>query len=73
MMTRCAKSVSTTEEGIPAFLTLVGIPLTYSIAHGIGFGLISFLVLMIARKRWREIHPLLAVVSALFIISFATQ
>ena len=60
-------------EGIPAFLTLVGIPLTYSIAHGIGFGLISFLVLMIARKRWREIHPLLAVVSALFIISFATQ
>ncbi len=61
------------EEGLPAFLTLISIPLTYSIARGIGYGFISYLLLLIAQRRWRDINPLLVVVSLLFVLSFALE
>lgn len=59
------------EEALPAFVTLVSIPLTYSISRGIGFGFISYLLLLLATRRFREVHPLLVVVSLLFALSFA--
>jgi AGZA family xanthine/uracil permease-like MFS transporter len=59
------------EEALPAFITLVSIPLTYSISRGIGFGFISYLFLLLATRRFREIKPLLVVVSLLFAVSFA--
>jgi len=56
--------------GIPAFLTLLTIPLTYSIAHGIGNGFIAYVVLNAAPKRGREIHPLMIGCALLFLAYF---
>lgn len=61
------------EEGLPAFVTLVTIPMTYSIARGIGYGFITYLLVLIVQRRWREINPLLVIVSALFALSFAFE
>ena len=47
------------ETAIPAFLTLLTIPLTYSIAHGIGFGFIAYCVIKLASGKWREVHALM--------------
>ncbi|MBV9850827.1 MAG: NCS2 family permease [Armatimonadetes bacterium] len=58
------------EEGLPAFLTLITIPLTYSIARGIGFGFLTYLLLLIVQRRWRALNPLLVIVSLLFALSF---
>ncbi|MEW6039966.1 MAG: NCS2 family permease [Elusimicrobiota bacterium] len=59
------------EESIPAFLTIIGIPLTYNISHGIGFGFISYTLIKILTGQTRDIHPLLYVFSALFALNFA--
>lgn len=55
--------------GIPAFLTIVFMPFAYSITVGIGMGFISYVVLAAIDKR--KVHPLLWVVSVLFIFYFA--
>lgn len=59
------------EEAFPAFLTLLVMPLTLSISHGVGFGLIAYTLIKLFRGKIRQIHPLMAVVSVLFAISFA--
>jgi len=59
------------EESFPAFLTLVVMPLTLSISHGVGCGLIAYALIKLFRGKIRQIHPLLAVVSILFAITFA--
>ncbi|MQA77864.1 MAG: NCS2 family permease [Streptosporangiales bacterium] len=56
---------------IPAFLTIVIMPFTYSIANGIGAGFVSYVVIRLAQRRGREIHPLLWVVAVLFALYFA--
>ncbi len=58
------------DEALPAFLTVVGIPLTYNISYGIGFGFITYTAMRLIRGRWREVHPLMYVVSAAFLLSF---
>jgi AGZA family xanthine/uracil permease-like MFS transporter len=57
-------------EYLPAFLTLVGIPLTFSIADGIAFGLISYAVAKLATGRWRECPALTYIFAALFVVQF---
>jgi len=61
------------EEAFPAFLTIVVIPLTLSISRGIGYGFIAYTLVKLMRGKVREIHPLMAIVSALFAVSFALQ
>lgn len=56
---------------VPAFLTMVLMPFTYSISDGIGAGLVSYVVLRTVKGRYREIHPLMWVVAALFVAYFA--
>ncbi|MGQ0481198.1 MAG: NCS2 family permease [Pseudonocardia sp.] len=56
---------------LPAFLTIVVMPFTYSIANGIGAGFVSFLLLRVATGRAREVHPLMWVVSLAFVAYFA--
>jgi AGZA family xanthine/uracil permease-like MFS transporter len=56
---------------IPAFLTIILMPFTYSIAVGIGAGFVAYVVLRTARGRARDIHPVLWVVAALFVVYFA--
>lgn len=58
------------EDGLPAFLTLALMPFTFSITIGIGAGFITFVALKIARGRARQVHPLMYVVAALFVIYF---
>jgi AGZA family xanthine/uracil permease-like MFS transporter len=59
------------EIAIPAFLTIVLMPFTYSITVGIGAGFVSFVFLKIVRGKAREVHPLLWAVAALFVVYFA--
>ncbi|MFI7577502.1 NCS2 family permease [Micromonospora sp. NPDC049497] len=58
------------EIAIPAFLTIVLMPFTYSISNGIGAGLITYVVVKLAKGKAREIHPLLYGVAALFVLYF---
>ncbi|MDN4173837.1 NCS2 family permease [Nocardioides sp. SOB77] len=59
------------EIAIPAFLTIVLMPFTYSITAGIGAGFLAFLLIKLVVGRTRDIHPLMAVVGLLFVIYFA--
>ncbi|MFO7777350.1 MAG: NCS2 family permease [Nitriliruptoraceae bacterium] len=56
---------------IPAFVTVVAMPLTYSIATGIAMGLVLFPLLMVFKGRAREVHPIMYVLSVLFVVFFA--
>ncbi|TDC29678.1 NCS2 family permease [Micromonospora sp. 15K316] len=58
------------EIAIPAFLTIVLMPFTYSISNGIGAGVITYVVLKAARGKAREVHPLMYGVAALFVLYF---
>jgi AGZA family xanthine/uracil permease-like MFS transporter len=59
------------EIAIPAFLTIVLMPFTYSITAGIGAGFIAYAVLKAVRGKASEVHVLLWVVAALFVVYFA--
>ena len=58
---------------IIAFLTIILIPLTFSISRGIGYGFIAYTLVKLLRGKVREVHPLMALVSILFALSFALQ
>lgn len=72
MMTQVA-GIDWTDYGvaIPAFLTIVVMPFTYSLANGIGAGFISYVVVRAVQRRGREVHPLLWVVAVLYVAYFA--
>ena len=55
---------------IPSFLTLITIPLTYSIATGLSFGMISFAALELATGRGRRQHWMLYLLALLFLLRF---
>lgn len=59
------------EEGIPAFLTIVLMPFTYSITVGIGAGFIAYTVIKLLRGKVKDVHPLMYGVSAAFVLYFA--
>lgn len=58
------------EFAFPAFATIVGIPMTYSITNGIGYGFITFCVIMIIKGRAKEVKPLMWVAAAAFLVMF---
>lgn len=58
------------EAAIPAFVTIMGIPFTYSITNGIGFGFITYVVVKVTQGHWRDIKPLMWIVSAAFLVTF---
>jgi adenine/guanine/hypoxanthine permease len=59
------------DEAFPAFLVILSMPLTSSIATGIALGFISYPLLKIAKGKWREVHPLLYVFAVLFFYQLA--
>jgi len=61
------------EIAIPAFLTIVLMPFTYSITVGIGAGFVSYAFIKLVRGKVREVHPLLWLVAALFVVYFAIE
>ncbi|HEY0188933.1 MAG TPA: NCS2 family permease [Cellulomonas sp.] len=58
------------EVAVPAFLTIVLMPFSYSITVGIGAGVISFVVIKLALRKARLVHPLMWVAGALFVAYF---
>ena len=58
------------ETGIPAFIIILAMPFTYSISHGIGYGFIVYTVLKMAKGRFKEIHPLMYIISLIFALYF---
>jgi adenine/guanine/hypoxanthine permease len=58
------------EEAIPAFLTILTLPLTFNISYGIGFGFISYVLIKLARGKARDVHPLLYGAALLFALTF---
>lgn len=58
-------------EAIPAFLTVVIMPLAVSITEGVAFGLIAHVVLKLAAGRGRSVHPLMYVFASLFVLRYA--
>jgi adenine/guanine/hypoxanthine permease len=58
-------------DAVPAFLTLIATPLTFSIATGLSLGLLSFTFLKLFTGRHKEISPLIWVLSALFLLRYA--
>ncbi|HEX8205473.1 MAG TPA: NCS2 family permease [Solirubrobacteraceae bacterium] len=73
LMTRLAQAIdwNEPETAFPAFLIIAGIPLTFSIAAGIGFGVIGYVLVMCARGRVRDIHPLMWGLVPLFCAFYA--
>lgn len=55
---------------IPAFLTIVMMPLTFSIAEGLAFGFISYVLLKGLTGKWREMHWMIYVISGAFVVNF---
>ncbi len=62
--------VTNVEDGIPALLTMILMPLTYDITVGIGAGFISWVLIKVARGKAGEVHPLMWVVAILFLVFF---
>lgn len=59
------------EIAVPAFLTIIAMPLTYSIATGIAIGFIFYPITMAFKGRVKEIHPIMYGLAVIFILYFA--
>jgi AGZA family xanthine/uracil permease-like MFS transporter len=57
-------------ESIPAFITIIFMPLTYSIAEGIVFGMLSYVLLKILTGKFKDISVVMIILSILFILKF---
>ncbi|TYS46551.1 NCS2 family permease [Rossellomorea marisflavi] len=58
------------EIAVPAFLTIIAMPLTYSIATGIAIGFVFYPITMIVKGRAKEIHPIMYLLFVIFILYF---
>lgn len=58
-------------EALPAFLTMIGMPLTFSIANGLALGFVSYPLVKLLAGRGREVSPLVYVLAALFVLRYA--
>ena len=58
------------EVAVPAFITIIMMPLSYSIATGIACGFIFYPITMIITKKYKEVHPIMYFLMALFILYF---
>ena len=58
------------EDALPVVLTMLVMPLTFSITNGIGAGFVSYVLIKLASGKARDVHPALYVVAFLFLIYF---
>ena len=58
------------ELAIPAFLTIVLMPFTYSITNGIGAGFVTYVFIKVARGKSNEVHPMMWIASVAFVLYF---
>jgi AGZA family xanthine/uracil permease-like MFS transporter len=60
-------------QGIPAFLTMVAMPLTYSIANGIAFGIIAYTLLHLLSGKPKEVHPFMYLLTILLVLKYSLE
>lgn len=60
------------DTAIPAFLTIIAMPFTYSIANGITLGIVSYVLVQVFTGRARAVHPLLYGLAAVLLLYYAT-
>jgi len=61
------------EEGIPAFLALILVPLTYSITQGIIWGFLSYTLIKLLRGKGKEVHPLMYIISLFSVLALLAR
>ncbi|MGD0019374.1 MAG: NCS2 family permease [Candidatus Limnocylindrales bacterium] len=64
-------NVADVEDGLPALLTIILMPLTYDITVGIGAGFISWVLIKLLKRKWADVHWLMYAVSIAFVVYFA--
>jgi AGZA family xanthine/uracil permease-like MFS transporter len=64
-------NVADVEDGLPALLTIILMPLTYDITVGIGAGFISWVLIKVLKGKFREVHWLMYAVTFAFLVYFA--
>lgn len=64
---------SEASEGIPAFLALIAMPLAYSIAEGIVFGTVSYVVVNAATGKAKKVHPVMYILAIVFVLKFIIE
>lgn len=72
LMMQAAKDIDWADlsEGVPAFLTVIVMPLTFSIANGVSFGVIAYCVIKLLAGEGRKVSPILYVVALLLIARY---
>ena len=58
------------DEALAAFFTIVVMPFTYSIANGIAFGFIFYVIMKMVKGKFKDVHPIMYIVTGLFILNF---
>lgn len=58
------------EEMLPALLVVIIMPFTYSIANGIAWGIILYTIIKVAKGKGAELHPIIYVLSVLFVLRY---
>ena len=58
------------QDAFPAFCVIIGVPLTYSISNGIGFGFIAYCFIALITGKAKIIKPLMWVAAAAFVVYF---
>ncbi|MBR1384533.1 MAG: NCS2 family permease [Ruminococcus sp.] len=57
-------------SAVPAYLCIIAMPLFYSISEGISIGIISYVVINLCCKKYKEINPLMYILAVLFILKY---
>lgn len=57
-------------ESIPAFFTIIMMPLSYSVADGIAFGMLAYVFLKVLTGKYKAVSPVMYVLAVLFILKF---
>ena len=72
LMMQAAKDIDWVDlsEGVPAFLTVILMPLTFSIANGVSFGVIAYCVIKLLSGEGKKVSPILYVVALLLIARY---
>lgn len=71
MMSSVAKiDFSKYTDAIPACIAIMAMPFTYSISEGISFGIISYVVIKLAAKEYKEVSPLMYILAVLFVLKY---
>ena len=64
-------NVADVEDGLPALLTIILMPLTYDITVGIGAGFISWVLIKVLKGKFKEVHWLMYAITVAFLVYFA--